>query len=159
MNHPADFLESDKVVNADFICRHIDGDFRHVSCPCECAVSVTLIPLVIPLDSRRRFILAKRSQRAKLCRVRRTSGGEFCGRIAGEEKAAVNQRLLERDTRGFDELAHDHASSRRNGWSTIRNIRRVRLRDFNVVIIETECVGCDLGQDCLRALSDFSARD
>src|SRR5216117_1750877 len=98
------------------------------------------------MDSRRRFILAKGSQRAKLCRVRRACTGEFRARKTGEEKAAVNQRLLERDTRGFDELAHDHASSRRNGWSTIRNIRRVGLRDLNVVIIETECVDIQIAQ-------------
>ena len=55
MDHRADFLHRDEIVDARFKRDGVDADFGHIDRPGESAVGIALIVVVVPEDARRRF--------------------------------------------------------------------------------------------------------
>ena len=111
MNHAADFLQRDEIVDANLIRGHVHRHLGDVCRPRIRAVCITTIVFVVPLNAGRGLILADGSQCAELSNVRFTGRTEFFACVAAANETRLNQRLLQTERCGFDEFPDDHAGA------------------------------------------------
>src|SRR5205809_177094 len=86
-----------------------------------------------------------------------TSLLKFCLRELILQASAADERLLQSQHRGLNQLADNHASARSDRWPTVRNIRSVGLSDFKQIVIERQGFGRDLRKDRVGSLTNLSA--
>src|SRR5579872_521836 len=78
VNDTADFLKSDEIVHADLEGGCVHRHFSNVHGPCESAIRVAAVGVIIPIDPRWGLILAKRLELPELRNVPRAGIREVC---------------------------------------------------------------------------------
>src|SRR5580704_10826787 len=58
----------------------------------------------------------------------------------------------------FNQLANNHRRARRDRGPAVRHVRRVRLNDFNLLLIDAEGVARNLRKNRVGSLAHFGAR-
>ena len=158
MNHAADFLQGDEIIDACLPGRRVDTDCRHVDRPCVRAVRITAIRLVVPVNAGRRLYCApcaKRPVRADVLRHARVNASPV---PPAPSSPASTKFLLQRERGGFHELADNHCGARRDRRPAVRHGGGVRLCDVDVVIVDPQRIGDDLREDRVGTLTDLGAR-
>ena len=123
----ADFLNGDKVFDANFGRARVHGNLRDINSPGVCAVGVALIFCVVPVKLTRMLIFHQRLQRAKLGAVLAAGLGELGRSVALIQNACIFQRFLDCQRRGLDKFSDNHSGPGSDGWTAIRHQRSIGL--------------------------------
>ncbi len=103
MQHLANLLQGNKVIDGDAVGGGVDRDFGNVDCPGIGGIGFAAIQLIVPEDIRRRLIAAEGLQLAKTLAVGLARGQELLAAGGSFEQPAINQRLPHLQRRGLHE--------------------------------------------------------
>ncbi len=157
MNYLAHFLDGHEVVHSNLIGDGIDTDFSHVHSPGVRAIGVPAVILFVPMDVRRRLVLAGGFEGTELLTVSPASLREFLGRIPLGKVAAAFKRLLQPEGGRLHQLAYYHAGAGSHRGAAVGHLARVRLDDFHPVVVNPQRLGDNLAEDGVRSLPDLRA--
>src|SRR5216684_1839860 len=153
----ADFLHGHEIVNANFRSARVHRNFGDVRGPSVRAVGVALIALIVPAKIMGMFVFGKRFQRTKFVDVIATCGCKVVSGVTELQESALEQRPLQSSRRGLDELPDNHGGARSYGRAAVGDKRSVRLKNFDLRIVEVQSFCGDLREDRVRALTHFGA--